>query len=105
MTPEARAVIDAVLAALDIPYAATDGGDETRAEVLDKRLMHTVVCLRQLTRSAAPSVPHSLAYLRERLAEHPPVGYVTKDQAHEAIARGASWLEAVAAAADAEVRS
>lgn len=97
MNTETRAVIDVVLEALDIPYAATVGQEETRAKILDRRLMWTVTVLR--TMFDGPHPPESdwaLSYLREKLAEHPPVGYVTGEQARERLAQGMDWMQAVA---------
>ncbi|GAA4323267.1 hypothetical protein ACFQY7_00075 [Actinomadura luteofluorescens] len=94
LNPETRAVIDAVLEALAIPYAATVGHEETRAKILAERLSLTVVVLETLTKRDV-GLAWSLEYLRERLADYPPTGYVTYDQAAEHLAAGASWMEAV----------
>jgi hypothetical protein len=85
--------------ALVIPYAATVGGEEIRDQILIHRLRHAVVFLERILDEdhPVPDLAWSIAYLRERLAEHPPVGYVTGEQAHQALARGLSWSEAVAA--------
>ena len=98
-----RDALTAVLEALDIPHAATVGWEEKRQEILDRRLTHTVVALEGVL-EARPTemlggrslIAHRTAYLRERLAEHPAAGYVTQAEAHAALERGASWLEAVA---------
>lgn len=64
--------------ALDIPYAATVGDDETRAKILDQRLGYTVAMLQGiLDRDPIADIPWSVAYLREKLAEHPATGYKT----------------------------
>lgn len=106
MNPETRAVVDAVREALDIPHAATAGGDETRQEILTERVMHLLVCVTYLSERyrlaekvglpIGSAVPDQLAYLRERLATHPPAGYVTNEQARERRQQGASWMESVA---------
>lgn len=99
MSPEARTVIEVVLEALDIPDAATVGHEETRKKILNRRLMYTVVVLRSLVEDREYpllSLDRELAYLREKLAEHPPVGYVTHEQARERLAQGMDWQQAVA---------
>jgi hypothetical protein len=79
-SPE-RAALAAVLEALDIPYAATVGDEETRAKILDQRLGHAVAMLRGvLGEDAAADVPWSVAYLRAQLAKHPAEGYKTWDE-------------------------
>lgn len=99
LNPETRAVVDAVIEALDIPYAATVGHDETRTAILLDRVRHLLVCMRALADGDSPLSPLSakwhLEYLRERLAGHPPVGYVTLSQAQERLAQGATWTDAV----------
>jgi hypothetical protein len=81
MSDLAREVIDVVLEALDIPYAATAGDEEIRGEILDQRLMQLVVSLRALRDDPGRDAAWMLAYLRERLAEHPAAGYQTWDEA------------------------
>jgi len=82
--PTASDLLDAlaaVLEALGIPYAATVGDDEIRAKILDERTGHAVVMLRGiLGEDATRDIPWSVAYLRERLAEHPATGYKTWDE-------------------------
>ncbi|HEU5024631.1 MAG TPA: hypothetical protein VFV01_06875 [Spirillospora sp.] len=88
-------VILAVLEGIAIPYAATTAHDETRTRVLHDRLIHVQVTLESLLGSAAPDVDDAVSYLQEKLAEHPPVGYITKKQAHRRIKAGATWMQAV----------
>lgn len=95
MNAETRAIVDAVIEALEIPYAATVRGDETRKEILEKRVRDVLVLMHGLA-GPDPDPEWRLAYLRERLAEHAAIGYVTTDQAHERVRQGASWPEAVA---------
>jgi len=74
----------AVREAIGIPYAATVGEDETvRTPILLERVMALSVFLDQVLREDGPDwlVPHSVAYLRERLGEHPAEGYKTWDAA------------------------
>lgn len=101
MNGETRAVVEAVLEALDIPSAATIGFERTRNEILLDRVMHTVITL-QFMLWDADDPPFSrldpmrqLVYLRERLAEHPPVGYITWQQALERRKQGADYMESV----------
>lgn len=102
LNEQTRAVIDAVLEALDIPYAATTGGDETRARIMGDRVMQLKVSLRRLAEAADGGDRHmdeqfaeGLAYLRKCLAEMPAAGYVTDRQARERCEAGATWTEAV----------
>lgn len=81
MSDLAREVLDVVLEALDIPYGATAGDDEVRDKILDKRLLQLVVSLRALREEPGRDAPWTLAYLREKLAEHPATGYRTWDEA------------------------
>jgi hypothetical protein len=92
-----RDLLTAVLEALDIPHPATVGHTEVYARIRDERATHAVVALRSiLDNKPLMDAEWTAAYLRERLAEHPPVGYVTVAQAHAAVAEGKSWTEAVA---------
>lgn len=100
MNPETRAVVDAVREALDIPHAATVRGNEARQKILSERTTELVVVMTYLSRDPGADIPSQLAYLRERLAERPPVGYVTIDQALERRRQGASWMESVALPAE-----
>jgi hypothetical protein len=97
LNAQTRAVIEVVLEALHIPHAATVGDDEVRQRILNERLMWTVASLRDLVadHDYAIAITAALAYLRERLAEHPPVGYVTSEQAHERLNQGLSWPQPV----------
>ncbi len=89
-----RAALEAVLEALAIPHAATAGGDAARNEVLADRIRHVVVFLQGFLRDGQDQA-WRVAYLRDRLAEHPAVGYVTSEQAHARMKAGLSWSEAV----------
>jgi hypothetical protein len=76
----ARAALEAVREALDIPHAATLGDEETRTPILLERVMHTVIMLNGILdpdRGAYRRIEDDIAYLRERLAEHPATGYRT----------------------------
>jgi hypothetical protein len=76
-----RDALEAVREALAIPHAATVGDDETRVKILLERVGHVVVMLGSiLAEDATADVPWSVAYLRARLAEHPPAGYKTWDE-------------------------
>ncbi|MGI5232834.1 hypothetical protein [Actinoallomurus sp. CA-142502] len=81
MSDLAREVLDVVLDALDIPYAATAGDDEIRAKILDQRLMQLVVSLRALRDDPSRGAAWTLTYLREKLAEYPATGYRTWGEA------------------------
>jgi hypothetical protein len=96
MSAETRAVVDAVIEALAIPYAATEGHERTRQAILGHRARHLLVCMHRLADDGRPLEPAwHLDYLREMLAGHPPAGYVTVEQARERCAAGATWMQAV----------
>ena len=91
-----RDLLAAVLAALDIPAPATVGDTEAHDRVLNDRAMHAKIAIRSaLNDKPLMPIEWTTQYLRERLAEHPPTGYVTSDQAHAALAAGKTWSEAV----------
>lgn len=84
-TPREAALADllaAIREGIDIPHAATMGDEQTRDQILRRRIMHVSVALEvSLAQGAGVNrVTWSTAYLRERLADHPPVGYVTSEQ-------------------------
>jgi hypothetical protein len=73
---DVAALLATVLEAIDLPHPATEGDTDTYRQVLADRAMHTVIALRAVLLDEATSdVPWNTAYLRERLAEHPPTGY------------------------------
>ncbi len=82
-TPDAAQLLDALAAvrqALDIPTAATAGGQEARDAILVERAGHAVVMLQGILSGDDSDIPWSVAYLRARLAEHPATGYKTWDE-------------------------
>lgn len=75
-TDAVRDLLAAVLEALDIPHPATVGDTETHDRLLNDRAMHAAIALRSvLDDKPVMEVEWTTAYLRERLAEHPPTGY------------------------------
>jgi len=78
---EATSALEAVRDALDIPHAATVGDDETRAKIIEARVMHAVTFLRSILDTEPYDPGWHVAYLRDRLAEHPATGYRTWDEA------------------------
>jgi hypothetical protein len=75
--------LTAVREALDIPHAATEGDEEVRAKIMEQRVMHTMLFLRGILdrdRRSYRSAEDDVAYLRDRLAEHPAEGYKTWDE-------------------------
>lgn len=99
-----RDALEAIRDALYLPYAPTDGWDEARQRVLDKRLAQAVSTLSFVLESDKPdSIAWHIAYLRERLTELPTDGYVTGREADEALAHGATWMEAVAELREREI--
>jgi len=106
LSPDARELLATVLEALDIPTAASKDNGEIREEILAERLLYTVVALRSLAEgkyadTAAP-VTECMGWLRKHLAEHPPTGYVTYEQAQARMRAGASWSDAVSLDYDGE---
>lgn len=91
-----RDLLAAVLEALDIPHPATVGDSEAHDRILIDRASHAKIALRGTLDGQPLGVEWTTAYLRDRLAEHPPTGYVTSDQARAALAAGKTWSEAVA---------
>ncbi|MFM9656723.1 hypothetical protein [Streptomyces scabiei] len=91
-----RDLLAAVLEALDIPYPATVGDGETYDRILIERVGHAKIALQGVLVDDAPlGVDWTTAYLRERLAEHPPTGYTTYDQARARLSEGTPSHEAV----------
>lgn len=101
-------LLSAVADALDIPHAATGGGERVRGEVLGERVLHATLTLRRVGALQAArqrgqelgpddvaGLVWEIGYLRERLAEVAPVGYVTHDEARAALAAGLPWMQAV----------
>lgn len=88
-------MLRAIREALDIPHAATIRHDETRTRILDQRAMFVTAALGPFLDHDPVSASTMIRYLRERLAQHPPTGYVTYDQAQAALAEGKTWTEAV----------
>lgn len=96
LPPAARDLLAVILAALDIPHPATAGGAGAYERIRDDRATHVVVALRSiLDEKPLMDLEWTAAYLRDRLTEHPPVGYITCEQANAALARGKTWTEAV----------
>jgi hypothetical protein len=91
-----RAALEAVLEALDLPFAATVGHDETRQKLLTDRAMHAVIALRSVLGDDSTFADLAVRHLRDRLTEHPAAGYVTTEQARARLAQGANWTQAVA---------
>lgn len=72
-----REALAAVLDAIDIPYPATVGEGEIRDRILKERVMHAAIFLQSVLSEDQPGYlrESSLAYFREKLAEHPAEGY------------------------------
>ncbi|WP_327587076.1 hypothetical protein OHA25_08695 [Nonomuraea sp. NBC_00507] len=96
---EAEQLLDALRAvreALDIPHAATVGGDEVRDQVLLARQTHAMLMIERLVDGKPHwGIGQEVSFLRERLAENPATGYVTGEQARAARAAGATYEESV----------
>ncbi|MEU0001515.1 hypothetical protein ABZ069_31815 [Streptomyces microflavus] len=70
-----RALLDAVLDAIDIPRWATVGDEDAYRAVLDRRLGLAVIVARAALAEEPDSIAWNTTYLRRKLAEHPPTGY------------------------------
>ncbi|MFD0800827.1 hypothetical protein ACFQZU_05775 [Streptomonospora algeriensis] len=74
---EYRRTLVAILEAIDLPFGATVGDEECRAEVVSHRAIQTVVHLRALLEESDPrDRAVTLAHLRDRLSDYP-VNYRT----------------------------
>ncbi|GLZ15845.1 hypothetical protein Acsp04_60800 [Actinomadura sp. NBRC 104425] len=75
LSPETRAVIDAVREAVDVPAAAPHPGDQQRrGEILDARIRHLLRSLEALPGGRVDVQAH-IASLRALLAAYPATGY------------------------------
>lgn len=101
LNDQARAIVEAVLEAIDIPHAATVGEAEKRQAILTERLRLLVAELRSIARSGVIELP--MTYLAEGLAKHPVDGYLTTAEALQRTEDGATWDEAVGAKASRRV--
>lgn len=72
---ENRALLAALLEALDIPHPATVGDSEVHDRILIERTMHAVIALRNVVLDARADTDWEADYLRSRLAEIPATGY------------------------------
>ncbi|MEU0253311.1 hypothetical protein ABZ299_12545 [Streptomyces sp. NPDC006184] len=95
LPPAVTEFLTAIADALDIPNPATYGGQEAHDRILNERAMHAKIALRSALADHSLGLGWNTQYLRERLAEHPPTGYVTCGQADAALAAGKTWSEAV----------
>lgn len=97
LSDQARAIVEAVLEAIDIPHAATTGHAETRQAILTERIRHLKVSMKSLIQHDRVGgwLDGELADLSERLAKHPVDGYLTTDEALQRTEDGATWDEAV----------
>lgn len=90
-----RDLLAAVLEAVEIPHPATVGDAEVRDQIVKTRTMHAVLAVQSALVGSPVGIEWTTEYLRERLAENPPTGYVSMEQAETALAEGRSWAEAV----------
>lgn len=70
-----RALLDAVLDAIDIPHPATIGDDDAYRAILDRRLGLAVIVARAALAEEPDSIAWNTAYLRRKLEALPPTGY------------------------------
>lgn len=93
-----RAALEAIRDALALPYAATAGGDEVRAGLLDNRVMLVRHFLKAVLDDHRPTLDldFEIRFMTDRIARQPAEAqYVTYDQVQAALAKGATWTEAV----------
>lgn len=96
---ELRKLLAAVVEALDLPYAATVGGDEVRSKVVADRLMSVMVVMKAVVAGLPryTTIAAQVEHLRERVAEHPARGYVTWDTAIARREAGQDYMQSVTA--------
>jgi hypothetical protein len=78
MSPEVRALLEALLEAIDIPSPATVGDGEAFSRLLEDRVLDAVVFLHGVlyeARQPEDGYDWDLAYLRKQLAKKPPTTY------------------------------
>lgn len=92
-----RELLAAVVEALDIPSAATLGGDEVRSAMLADRAMTTVVTLRAVVAGLPrwATIANETAHLREHLGARPVRGYVTWETAQARREAGQDYMQSV----------
>lgn len=95
LPPAVAEFLTAVAEALDIPYPATAGDSTAHDHILVERAMHAKIALRSALAGCSLGLEWNTRYLYERLAEHPPTGYVSVDQANAALEAGKTWSQAV----------
>lgn len=72
-----RALLDAVLDAIDIPSPATIGDTDSYQIALDRRASLAIVVARGALAEDPADLQWNADYLRRKLAESPPTGYST----------------------------
>lgn len=72
---DVRALLDAVLDAIDIPYPATTADDETYRTILDRRLSLAVIVARAALAENPADYGWNADYLRQKITQHPATGY------------------------------
>lgn len=94
-----RELLAVVLEGLDVPYAATVGGEEVRSKVVTDRAMKIAVTLRAVVAGLPryTTISAQTAYLREALEEHPARGYVTWETAMARREAGQDYMQSVTA--------
>ncbi len=89
-----RELLDAILETITLPEPITAAGIKVRDQILSHRVSLAKGALRLLLEDGlGPDV--STQYLRERIADHPAVGYATAAQAGTALAQGKTIVEAL----------
>jgi hypothetical protein len=78
MNPDVRALLEALLEAIDIPSPATVGDSEAFSRLLEDRVLDAVVALHGALSDPVGGVDGmawNTAYLRKQLAKKPPTTY------------------------------
>lgn len=70
-----RALLDAVLDAIDIPHPATIGDAEGYQVALDRRASLAIIIARAALAGDPADVGWNVDYLRRTLTQHPATGY------------------------------
>src|SRR4051812_11842282 len=97
MSADYKDALKAIKDALDLPYAATASGDEIRSGLVESRVMIVNHLLKAVLEDRPGlDLAWEIRFVTDRIAGQPAEGqYVTYDQAQAAMAKGATWTEAV----------
>lgn len=77
-TRDVRSLLEAVLEAIDLPFAATTTDNEKRARILDERARLAVIVARAALAEDPDSIAWNADYLRTHLAAYPTTAYTAQ---------------------------